>query len=232
MAAITSRALAGAGCAVLQIDLLGCGDSSGDFGDATWDGWLADVALGARWLLAQHDVPLWLWGLRAGCLLNVQAAQAIARPVSHLFWQPPASGKALLQQFLRLRLARGLAEGKPDAVHDPRKQLAAGHAVDVAGYTLNPSLAQGLERAELVPPSIPAQSVWLETTTRDEPALLPATQAAMTRWRDAGHDVCAEVVRGPAFWQTQEIEDAPGLVEATLRGMGLSQTAEVTQAAT
>ena len=37
MAALQARALAKAGYAVLQLDLLGCGDSSGDFGDALID---------------------------------------------------------------------------------------------------------------------------------------------------------------------------------------------------
>ena len=36
MAALQSRRLAAAGYAVLQIDLFGCGDSSGDFADARW----------------------------------------------------------------------------------------------------------------------------------------------------------------------------------------------------
>jgi len=36
MAALQSRMLAARGIAVLQIDLFGCGDSSGDFGDASW----------------------------------------------------------------------------------------------------------------------------------------------------------------------------------------------------
>ena len=35
-----ARALAKAGYGVLQIDLLGCGDSSGEFADATWAAWL------------------------------------------------------------------------------------------------------------------------------------------------------------------------------------------------
>ena len=43
MAALQARALAKAGYAVLQIDLFGCGDSSGDFGDASWQDWVGDV---------------------------------------------------------------------------------------------------------------------------------------------------------------------------------------------
>ena len=56
MAAMQCRALAGAGYAVLQIDLHGCGDSSGDFEDSTWESWLVDVALAAEWLRSQ---PQW-----------------------------------------------------------------------------------------------------------------------------------------------------------------------------
>ena len=41
MAALQSRALASAGFAVRQLDLLGSGDSEGDFGDASWDLWVA-----------------------------------------------------------------------------------------------------------------------------------------------------------------------------------------------
>src|SRR5665647_916764 len=109
MAALQARALAQAGFSVLQIDLLGCGDSSGDFGDASWQGWVSDVVQGCHWLRNQSNtpgadsgqMPLWLWGLRAGCLLAVEAARQLGAPCNFLFWQPPAAGKPLLQQFLR-----------------------------------------------------------------------------------------------------------------------------------
>jgi exosortase A-associated hydrolase 2 len=232
MASLTARALAAAGHAVLQMDLKGCGDSSGDFADATWDDWLADVRQGAAWLRARHDQPLWLWGLRAGCLLNVEAARQMREPVRHVFWQPPGSGKALLQQFLRLKLASGLTAAKVDVARSPRAPLDGGEPVHIAGYTLQPGLAQGLGGADLQPPSAPTCSVWLETSTVDQPALRPATQDAIARWREAGHWVHAEVVRAPSFWQTQEIEDAPALVEATVRALQAAQEQAAERATT
>jgi exosortase A-associated hydrolase 2 len=48
MAALQSRLFAARGFAVLQIDLFGCGDSSGDFGEARWDIWKQDVDW--RWI--------------------------------------------------------------------------------------------------------------------------------------------------------------------------------------
>ena len=57
MVALQSRALAGDGHAVLVLDLTGCGDASGDFGDATWEAWLADVAAGQPQQAATSTPP-------------------------------------------------------------------------------------------------------------------------------------------------------------------------------
>jgi exosortase A-associated hydrolase 2 len=223
MAAWQARALAAAGCAVLQIDLHGCGDSSGDFEDARWEGWVDDVLLAARWLQQRHSVALWLWGLRAGCLLAVQAARRLSAPCHFLFWQPSPSGKALLQQFLRVKAAADLQQGEgKGAVEQARAELAAGRPVEVAGYRLPPGLAHGLEQAALNPPP-PSQGpqartghvVWIELSTREGAALLPASASKADAWRAAGYAVHSQVLQGPAFWQTQEIEDAPALIEAT-----------------
>jgi len=73
MAALQARAQAGADCAVLQFDFLGCGDSAGEFSDATWRAWVDDVLAAVNLgRLRQADtwpgaaaVPLWLWGQRA-----------------------------------------------------------------------------------------------------------------------------------------------------------------------
>ena len=216
MAALQSRALAAAGFAVLQIDLHGCGDSSGDFADARWEGWLDDVLLGARWLAQHHNAPLWLWGLRAGALLATQAAPRLAGPCNFLFWQPAVQGKQLLQQFLRLKAAAGLQHGDAKATLErARADLAAGQCVQVAGYSLPPALAQGLAAATLDLPVNPGHVVWLETSTREPATLLPASSSRIEAWRAAGHAVHAQAVAGPAFWQTQEIEDAPALLLAT-----------------
>ncbi len=85
VAAMQARLLAQHGYAVLQIDLHGCGDSSGDFGDATWQSWVQDVLEAHAWLRERCDAPLWLWGLRAGCLLATDAAKQLNSPTNFLF---------------------------------------------------------------------------------------------------------------------------------------------------
>lgn len=227
MAALQARALARSGCAVLQIDLLGCGDSSGDFGDATWQGWISDVMQACQWLRRRSSsegatpaqAPLWLWGLRAGCLLATQAADQLDEDCNFLFWQPPPAGQPLLQQWLRLKLAGELAGGRATGgMQDLRQQLAAGSPVEIGGYRLGAELASGLAQAALLPPGKPGQQrrlEWFEMSTRDDASLSPASAKAITQWQQAGFAARSHLVNGPAFWQSTEIEEAPALIAAS-----------------
>lgn len=231
MAALQARALSSAGFDVLQIDLLGCGDSSGDFGDATWQSWVSDVVQGCRWLhhrsetrgTASGAAPLWLWGLRAGCLLAVEASRQLNEACNFLFWQPPASGKPLLQQFLRLKVAGDMLGGQAKGVMDGmRQQLAGGVPVEIAGYMLSPGLASGLEQAALIAPAgqSPAQRLeWFELSTREDASFSPVSIKTITQWQQADLKVGSHIVHGPLFWQTTEIEDAPALIAATIAAL-------------
>jgi uncharacterized protein len=159
-----------------------------------------------------------LWGLRVGCLLvNAAAAQnPNGRVWNQLYWQPQTAGKAVLQQFLRLKLVSGLQAGEARAaLSDPRQDWAANQTVEIAGYPVAPALAHGLERATLAVPTSGTQVIWLEISTREPAALLPASELAIGRWTAAGLSVQAQAVPGPGFWQTTEIEDAPALIGAT-----------------
>jgi exosortase A-associated hydrolase 2 len=188
MAAMQARALADAGFAVLQMDLLGCGDSGGDFGDASWERWVDDIVDACRWLRREHatsaeyaSVPLWLWGMRVGCLLAVAAAVKLNEDCCFLFWQPTIAGNVALRQFLRLRLASEMLGGKAKVdVATLQRQLAAGQALEVGGYLLAPPLATGLELAYLKPPQMPPRMVaWLEVANASEAALAPASERAI-----------------------------------------------------
>ena len=154
MAALQARALAAAGWTVLQVDLAGCGDSEGEFGEASWDRWVADVRDAAGWLRERSGHDPWLWGLRAGCLVAAEAAAGMGSVPGLLFWQPVLSGKQFLQQFLRLKIASqilGSADAARVDTRELRERLLRGDSVEVAGYELSPALAAGLEAADLAP---------------------------------------------------------------------------------
>lgn len=212
-----ARALASAGYAVLQIDLLGCGDSEGDFADATWPAWLQDARLAHRWLQDHGSGPLWLWGLRSGALLATALANDVTEPCHLLLWQPAISGQQQLQQFLRLHTASQWLGNDNSSASPPAHMLEKGRSVDIAGYTLTAALAQGLAAARLQPPQRrPGRMVWLELSAQAEPMLTPASVQQLTVWHDAGWKVSAQAVTGPLFWQTVATDEAPALLQATL----------------
>lgn len=219
MAARQARAWADAGWSVLQVDLFGCGDSEGDFGDASWQRWLDDISAAAAWLREKTGCAPVLWGLRAGCLLCVQAAARMDAVPRLVLWQPVLSGKQHLQQFLRLKLAHQLIEGATDertGTQQLREQLARGETIEVAGYALSPALALPLEASELAASPVRAPIAWLEVTGAAGRALAPASRACIERMQASGARLEARAVEGPAFWQNPESGDCPALIESTL----------------
>ena len=220
MAALQARAFAAAGFAVLQIDLAGCGDSSGDFGDATWSAWLDNLESGMRWLRGRTDAPLWIWGLRAGCLLATSLLERGARPCGLLLWQPVLSGEQALRQFLRLKTVADVAAGR-----EARDYTALFHAVDegddvvVAGYRLNPALARGMAAAELRLPVGDMRVECFEMAGGSDTAVSPALSVKLAQWRAAGHRVRGVVLDVPSFWQTVETSVSPALIEASVAAL-------------
>jgi exosortase A-associated hydrolase 2 len=216
MIALQARALAADGWWVLRPDLHGCGDSEGDFADATWSGWIGDASLAARWLRDKSgSIPV-LWGLRAGCLLAAAVANAEPEVNRLLFWQPVVSGKQHLQQFLRMKVAGGmLAEHRKgaDGTRELRERLLAGESIEVAGYALSAGVAAGLDQARL---AIARQGgghlVWLEVSGAAEPAISVAANTSIVAWQAAGWKVASAALAGASFWQTQEIEEVPALI--------------------
>ncbi len=221
MAALAARALAGSGWSVLQLDLLGCGDSTGRFGDAAWEEWLADVKAGWSYLRKRFGGAPWLWGARAGALLACDAASEIEEAPPTLFWQPVLSGHQHLTQFLRLKLARDALGGARDreAMQSLRSRLSAGQSMEVGGYELSPRLANGLERAELALRDGTARVAWLEVSSAEPPSLAPASLARIAGLKPGAVHIEARAVAGPAFWQTVEIEECDALVGATVEAL-------------
>lgn len=216
-----ARALAAAGYAVLQIDLTGCGDSSGDFADATWSAWLQDAALAHRWLSQSASGPLWIWGMRSGTLLATDFLNTLTEPAHLLLWQPVVNGQQMLQQFTRLHTAGQWLGSEKPGEQSPTQLLAQGHSVEIAGYTVSPELSRGMAQARLQPPATEASSrlIWIELTKQTDTAMSPSSEKELSLWRNAGWQVNAQAVTAPTFWQTVSTEDAPTLISATLATM-------------
>jgi exosortase A-associated hydrolase 2 len=227
MAALQSRMFAARGFAVLQIDLFGCGDSSGEFGDARWEIWKHDTELALKWIRPRCSGTIHLWGLRLGALLALDFAKN--REVAFdgfVLWQPVVSGELFVTQFLRLRVATEMiADGAiRTSTQELRNELNSGIALEIAGYDLAPELVGAIERLrliELAPRGIPVH--WFEIAPEGGGALSPASRRVAEAWLGDGVEVSVCTVAGEPFWQTIEIAECPALLEETTRAVAETQ---------
>lgn len=213
------RSLAAAGFDVLQIDLFGCGDSSGEFSEASWDVWLDDIERAIAWLQACSEAPLWLWGLRVGSLLAAEIGRRLTKPCHFLFWQPLLDGNLAMRQVLRQAAAAEMltSDGKgKGCITGLKDLLKAGYPIEIGGYTISPGLADGLVQASLKPPLLAGRLVWLDVSNSEFSQISPSTAACLAEWEKAGFTVIHQRVSGPAFWQSAELEAVPELMVETI----------------
>ena len=222
-----ARALAAAGHPVLQIDLLGCGDSTGHFEDAIWSDWVADARAGLDWLKNHTGRQPGLWAVRTGALFVSELAKTCEPLPLVLLWQAVVTGRKALQQFLRLEQASAWLHGGstgPSAA----QRLAQGHAVEIAGYVLTPQLATALSEARLEAPKPAAggRMIWLDLSSHPDAPPSPAATLECNAWTHAGWLVTQRMMQGPLFWQTVGLDDAPLLTQATLEALAFTQSVE------
>jgi uncharacterized protein len=214
MCALMARRLAADGWQVVRIDPFGCGDSCGEFRDASWDQWVADLSDQA----AQCSSPLWLWCVRAGALF---APELLARRnvAGLLLWQPALSGSLYMQQFLRIHDAgRWLAgESDPGTPAEPRsavQRLERGETIEVAGYELTPHMVQSFRAASFALPDTRGTPVaWFEVSPTDNAQPTPAARSKAEDLRRAGYEVRLDALSGAPFWQSTEITENGSLLE-------------------
>lgn len=218
MAALQSRAFAELGYAVLQIDLFGCGDSCGEFNAGRWRIWHDDLALAARWLADRDSGPLTLWGLRLGGLLALDAgARLDARRV--LLWQPYMSGRACINQFLRLsEQLRDPAPGAPRSTAALRAQLAVHGAIEVGGFEVAVPLVKAIDACDAAHLAPPRCAVHWFAYGGPAPTKVAASAARLAeRWDPFGAALHFHPLEGSPQWSGCGELDLPDLRAATCR---------------
>ena len=222
MAAVQARAFAAMGFSVLQIDLFGCGDSSGEFRDASWDIWKHDLSAAKRWIENRTSSPTSLWGLRLGALLALDFAKSSGDSFDQIIlWQPVINGESFLNQFLRLQLAKEMfadaGTGKTQGKNMMRNCLANGETLEIAGYELTSSLAGAIDNLKAAELILTKGTIhWFEIVAEPGRSMGVAGTNVITEWRRKGIDPYVYLVPCVPFWATQEISECPELVSATL----------------
>lgn len=221
VATLQAQALSAAGHGALILDLFGCGDSGGEFADATWEQWQADVFAAADWVARRHGGAVSLWGLRLGAALAASCAERQKGRFSRLLlWEPVVRGQAYLTQVLRIRVASGLFQetDRQETTEELRDRLQSGETLEIGGYAFGSKLAVAIDAVDMaaMQPECALPSCWIEVAGEGDRPLSAAAQRALQAWRAAGVAVVDRVVTAPRFWNLIETTIAPDLVAATI----------------
>jgi exosortase A-associated hydrolase 2 len=222
LVACQARELAEAGYRVMLLDITGCGDSGGDFSDASWKIWLQDAQFAAHFLIDQGTGPLYLWGLRMGALLACELAHERAEFQKLVLWQPVLNGEQQVDQFLRLRTVPFSAN--TEATFDRKslwKELRAGRSLEIAGYELSSKLALELARARLNDLRPQGQVRWLEIGMVPDARLAAGSENVVAHWREQGISVDTGIVKGDPFWRSVDADINLALQQRTLDAFSL-----------
>ena len=222
MVTLQALAFARLGWGTLVVDLHGTGDSAGEYADARWSTWLANLITAWGWLAGHPGGGRVVWGIRLGAILAAEFHSHIGKAeVGLMLWQPVAEGKTHLTQFMRVKIAAQMDRPNlpKETTAGMRAELAAGRNVEVAGYELNPELCSAIDAARLGDQRLPAGTrvLWLENAAADRTELQPASQQLLASWPGGDAPARAERLARPAFWQVHERALAPAAVHASAR---------------
>ena len=199
----TARMFAEHGFPVLRFDLSGCGDSEGDFGEATLEDWQEDLSQAVTILFKETDVEHYaLWGLRLGAGLALLHT-ARHKDVSFLIlWQPVIDFAEHIQQFLRRKISSQISRKEHDISPMSKmvEQLEGQGVVHVIGYPVTRRLYDGFNAVGKYPyqitPSIP--TLLLSISLMERPAF--SMKQYSDRLLASGVPVRFKHVTAEPFW--------------------------------
>jgi alpha/beta superfamily hydrolase len=149
------RSLASQICArglwAMRFDLHGCGDSEGEWEDATVASWLDDIAAACDFAREQSGVErVLLCGLRFGASLAALASTQVA-PMPLALIQPVVKGVTYSMDMLRAYLAAEMVLTKKAGVTREAliERLRLGQTVNVFGYHLTAAQFDGIRAVDL-----------------------------------------------------------------------------------
>lgn len=215
--AVQARDIAAKGYNVLLLDLTGCGDSGGEFVDASWQIWLQDAAFAVHTLTNLGAGPLIFWGLRMGALLACELSQSRTDVEKLILWQPTLNGEQQIDQFLRLRTVLSVVNGQePFDRKTLWNELRSGRSLEIAGYELSSTMALEMAKRRLndLRPGCPVH--WLEIGNLPNRRFSVASENVIRNWRGQGSRVEVMSVQGEPFWRIPEAGINPELQSNTL----------------
>jgi len=226
MVTLVAARLANQGITVILPDYYGTGDSAGDFSDATVARWRADLAVTAGWCADEFGPVRGMLAVRLGCALASDTSVLNALPgLRHsVLWQPVFDGAKFVTQFLRMRVAAAMANGKTETVAELRRQAIEQGEIEVAGYRLSARLLAELDEL-IVPSCLPAglgAVSWCEIVRDVQSGLPLPSQRLVQATQGEGGSLATHALAGEPFWASTEIVTNGDLVDVTCSALAQS----------
>ena len=182
--------LADVGFPVLRFDFYGCGDSSGDLGDAYLSQWLQDISAAIAELRSRARLrDICLIGVRLGAALAFMTAAQEYGVQALVLWDPVVSGKAYIEEIQLLQ--REALRSRPKSLW--RKEYGE---EEVIGYPLSAGLSAEISKLSLLTLA-PKTSTRMFTVQSDE----------ATHYESLSHHLCRhgiqfdhQQVEAPKVW--------------------------------
>lgn len=229
MQTLLAQSLTANGIGLLAVDLYGTGDSSGEFIEADWSGWIDDTIIAANYAISLGYTKVSLLGIRLGALLALAALPDVPCLHQLLFWQPVTNGKATLTQFLRLKIAAAMARGEEGITTAKlEEEINNGNSIQIAGYDVSPGLFNGIYQAH-IDNHISADPVvvhWFSVLPHADKKTPRIELKTIEQWQQHNNLISHHSVIGPAFWQAHERTLAPNLIPATIEIISAAITEE------
>jgi exosortase A-associated hydrolase 2 len=215
----TAIALAQRGISSLVLDLYGTGDSEGEFAEARWETWQADIATAIEWARLNGMEFGATIAIRLGCALAARSlAESGVKLSASVFWQPLEGGERMMSQFLRLRIAASMMEAdKRETLDELAERLEGGETIEVAGYDLAPPLwrsIRSLDAEDCLDSSL-GDLLIAEVGRRGGEALSASGQRLIDAAGRGGISATGLHLDGDAFWRSTETVVNPALADAT-----------------
>jgi len=215
----TARALAGAGVAVLRFDFTGCGDSGGDFRDATVTKWKEDVH-SALDLLAERigGGTRGLFGLRLGASIAALVAAERSDVQRLILWEPIPNGTRAFEADLRRKLIKQMmTDGTRGSRKEMMERLERGESeIDLDGFPIGGTLYRELRQVDLLGEDHPFRGEVLVVQISFNTRVGADAQRLYDSYSDAGADATLVPVAASPLWNRLELVDSRPLIKPTL----------------
>ncbi len=212
-----ARAASDMGCAVLRFDLRGCGDSDGDFADATLDGWREDLR--AALAYGRAELPcdkLGLLGLRLGGALAAELAETELDLVCPAVWEPVVDGARYLSLTMRRSMMRKKLTAHEGGDEAPEEEDEPGETeIDFDGYLVPAEVQAEISAIDLLaePKAFPGPALVLNLSPRSKVAVPMEELASLYVSGEA------QVVRQEPIWSTVGLVDPAATLSITSEWM-------------